>query len=257
MSTTPQPDRAAARRPAPAHRDPADLAPSVERGWADGFILEQRLLGVPGERIGDALVTVESHVVESGESAHEAFGDPSAYARELAQEGPPAEPAVTARAVVANVLGVLGMLLSSYAFGAWLRDEPAAVTVGLVVSTALVLATLGGFLAAATPVLRLVLERPWLAAVSMSLLVAAVVALLVLLPGVLVEVPASLLLGVGLLMVLADALLSWFEHGTDDTVLAPGESSPRRPDGRLAVTLFVPVATALLLGLAWVIHLLS
>lgn len=45
----------------PATRNPADLAPSVERDWSEAFILEQRLLGVSGRRIGDGLVTVEAH----------------------------------------------------------------------------------------------------------------------------------------------------------------------------------------------------
>ncbi|OLT23819.1 hypothetical protein BJF81_09565 [Ornithinimicrobium sp. CNJ-824] len=66
-------DRAAQH---PADRDPADLAPSVERAWADEFALEQRLLDVPGARIGDALVTVESHVAESGETAREPSATP-------------------------------------------------------------------------------------------------------------------------------------------------------------------------------------
>lgn len=68
--------------------DPGAMAPSVEKAWRDELITELRLLDVPGERIGDALMTVETHVRESGESAEEAFGEARAYARELAGREP-------------------------------------------------------------------------------------------------------------------------------------------------------------------------
>lgn len=64
-------------------RDPGRIAPSGDKTWRDSFIIELRLLDVPGDRIGDELMTVETHVGESGESAPEAFGDPRAYARAL------------------------------------------------------------------------------------------------------------------------------------------------------------------------------
>ena len=47
----------------------ARVAPSVDRRWAEAFVVEQRLLDVPGAQIGDAFATVESHVHESGERA--------------------------------------------------------------------------------------------------------------------------------------------------------------------------------------------
>lgn len=57
------------------------FAPHTDKQWVSNFILEARLLDVPGATIGDCLAEIDSHVVESGESAQEAFGDPAVYAR--------------------------------------------------------------------------------------------------------------------------------------------------------------------------------
>lgn len=56
------------------------LAPHVNPAWSEAFILEARLRGVLGTVIGDALAEVDAHVVDSGQSAEEAFGDPKDYA---------------------------------------------------------------------------------------------------------------------------------------------------------------------------------
>ncbi|USQ75602.1 hypothetical protein [Ornithinimicrobium cryptoxanthini] len=248
--TTPQ-------RPSAVHRDPADLAPSADRSWANDFVLEQRLLGVPGTQIGDALVTIESHLVDSGESALEAFGDARAYAAELAESSSAVDDAITPRTVVASVLGVIGMLTTVYAFGPWLAGEPATITVGLVVSGALLLAVLALFLANADAVLRMIVERVWLTAVAVVLVTGATVVALLLLTGVLVQVPGAVLLAAGATLLVLDAVLNWLDHGQGDTVLAPGESAPVRAAGRVLSTLTVPAFTLLMLGLAWLVHSLA
>lgn len=51
--------------------------------WIDDFILTLRLREARGDAIGDAVAVVRGHVADSGESAHEAFGDPRTYAEEL------------------------------------------------------------------------------------------------------------------------------------------------------------------------------
>lgn len=245
------------KRPSAVHRDPSDLAPSAERSWAQDFVLEQRLLGVPGTQIGDALVTIESHLVDSGESAQEAFGDARAYAAELAKSAGTVDDSISPRTVAASVVGVIGMLTTVYAFGPWLAGEPATITVGLVVTGALILVVLGLFLANADVALRMIVEHVWLAAVALVLSTGVSVAALVLLTGVLVEVPATALLAVGGVLLVLDAVLSWLEHGQDDTVLAPGESAPARAAGRMLVTVTVPAFTLLMLGLAWLLHSLA
>jgi hypothetical protein len=52
--------------------------------WRDAFVLVLRLSDVSGAAIGDALAQVNSHCTESGQSPADAFGDPRAYATEVA-----------------------------------------------------------------------------------------------------------------------------------------------------------------------------
>ena len=59
------------------------FAPHIEETWSEAFIIELRLIGVHGSRIGDALTEVDSHCAESGSTAADAFGDPVEYARSL------------------------------------------------------------------------------------------------------------------------------------------------------------------------------
>lgn len=52
--------------------------------WRDALVFHLRMADVPGDRIGDILLEVESHLAESGETPDEAFGDARAYAAERA-----------------------------------------------------------------------------------------------------------------------------------------------------------------------------
>lgn len=49
--------------------------------WRDALVFHLRMDDVPGDRIGDILLEVESHLAESGETPEDAFGDPKAYAQ--------------------------------------------------------------------------------------------------------------------------------------------------------------------------------
>lgn len=51
--------------------------------WLDELVVQLRLRDIKGAVIGDAVASVESHLAESGETAQEAFGDPTEYARSL------------------------------------------------------------------------------------------------------------------------------------------------------------------------------
>ncbi len=96
----------------------ASLAPSVEADWLEDFVLERRILGVPGPRIGDALAVVESPVVESGESAREAFGDP----RDDARRSAPSRRVPDDRApgwILGLAFGLVGMVLTSIGADEW------------------------------------------------------------------------------------------------------------------------------------------
>ena len=73
-------------------------------------LLELRLQGVAGTTIAGVLTEVESHVVDSGEDARSAFGDPVEYARSL--ELPPdprQEPDAGAASVAQSAAQVLGV----------------------------------------------------------------------------------------------------------------------------------------------------
>lgn len=52
--------------------------------WHDRLILELRDREVPGPRIGDVLAEIDTHCRDTGEDPATAFGDPVAYAREVA-----------------------------------------------------------------------------------------------------------------------------------------------------------------------------
>lgn len=241
----------------PEDRDPLDLAPSVDRAWAQEFVLEQRLLDVPGARIGDALVTVQSHVADSGETAQEAFGDARGYARALATaEGATPGP-VGPATVTWAVLGLVGMIATGWGFTAWLDGGPADVSVGALVGGAFLLTSLGALLLAPGVVLRALVSRIWVGAVLMAIPVIATVVATLLLPATAFTAPSLPVLALGLLLVAVSSVLGWLDHDGVDLVLAPGE----RPTGggrtRVRLALVLPAATLVVLALSWVFHLLA
>lgn len=242
----------------PQRRDPASLAPSVERRWADDFILEQRLLDVPGDRIGDALVTVEAHVLESGESAQEAFGDPRDYARELAESMPSAAkaPGVNPRTSVGAFAGLVGLLLINTAFGSWLDGAPVSLTWGHALAFLLTLVILGAVIAWSSSVLRVLTKTVWVGVLATAVLIAVMVGLMVRMPGVALEGPPLVFGAVGVLLLAVSGVLAWRDH-SEDTVLAPGETAPSGNGTRLLTVLAMPVATVIVLAFTWVMHLLG
>ena len=54
-----------------------------DRKWIEELVIALRLRDVRGDAIADAVAAVESHCAESGETPHEAFGDPHDYAASL------------------------------------------------------------------------------------------------------------------------------------------------------------------------------
>jgi hypothetical protein len=57
---------------------------SAAQAWSDDLLLALRMREVPGARIGEVLAEVQSHVAETGEDPRQAFGEPRAYADEVA-----------------------------------------------------------------------------------------------------------------------------------------------------------------------------
>jgi hypothetical protein len=163
-----------------------DLAPHVEEPWVESFIVELRLLGVEGARIGAALSEVESHCVESHDSAQQAFGDPAEYARSLQL---PVEGGLSTRKLLRSgapgMVQILGMLLLNPSFEAWLRGQQVEITIGHLAFLPLILLVDLAFPRYYKPMSRMAFEHParffvlmWLA--LFANVAAAVVALKVL-----------------------------------------------------------------------------
>ena len=237
------------------------IAPDVEGAWVEAFVLEQRLIGVPGRAIGDGLAVVQSHVAESGEEARDAFGDPVAYARESAPSERVGE--LSAGWFVASGLGLVGMLLAVRSFGDLLAGEPVQVTAGLLVLLTLAGAGLVGLAVAGDRVLSLVVRRPVTATLLFVLHFALMVGALLLLPATVLTVPAAAALAVGLVLLVVGSALEARSVGRgelEDPITGPDQAQPatRRPSRSswLLVLLF-PLLTAAMLLLQWVVHALA
>lgn len=246
-------------RPAPAH-DYRRLAPSVAPDWVEAFVLEQRLRGVPGDRIGDALALVESHVAESGEGAQEAFGDPADYAREATPSARTDD--LDGSWFVGNGLGLVGMLLTATGFSSWLAGERVAVTVGSLVLVGLVAAAFLTLHLAAEPFLRLVVHRPVTATGLFVLHFALIVGALVLFQAPVAQLSAVVTMGLGVAALALGTLLEWRSStggDLEDPIVGPGErpAPGRRGPFALVTLLIFPLLTIGMLALAWLLHVLS
>lgn len=104
--------------------------------WRDNFVIALRLQNIPGSQIGDALAQVDAHCTDSGEAPEEAFGDPVAYATQVAEQVRPVDLASSTSPLRAGLLGLAVLLavpalLSGVAGLA--RGGPAELSVGSLV----------------------------------------------------------------------------------------------------------------------------
>jgi hypothetical protein len=229
----------------------------VDPAWAEALLLELRMLDVPGHRIGAVLAEVEAHVVDSGETAQEAFGDPAHYARSLGlSPGTPSSRSAALATMLPVAVQVAGMSLTiGGAFALAARTE-FSVTGGGLASALLLTAALLTLALAPTAAMRLLLRS---ATVAFGVVFATLV--VVALPGALARgalltlppVPVLLLGAVVLLGATAVALRSALREEPDlVTAPVPGTRAPGGPSRALTVLphLMVPVATLLLVGVA-------
>lgn len=233
--------------------DPGAMAPSVDKSWRDDFLVELRLLDVPGPQIGDALMTVETHVAESGESAQEAFGDARAYARELVPGVASTARQLSPVFVVGNLLGLIGLFVTSRAFQAWLEGGPVRVTVGDLVSAAVMLALMGLVMVFFDRLMRFVMDHPWwvftLSFVGIGLLIALPTLFL---RQELGAVHAGVLGLVGVVLVVVSSVIAYRSAAGDaDEIVAPGQQ-PRGTHAGLVTALALPVATLAVLLITWI-----
>ncbi|GAA3711962.1 hypothetical protein GCM10022377_26760 [Zhihengliuella alba] len=247
------------------------FAPHVDRKWAGDLILELRLLGVDGSRIGDVLAEVDSHCAESGEGAAGAFGDPVAYARSLDLPSEEDSAGDMLRAVVPVLIQTLGMLLLLWSFTDWRRGGVFEITAGgTLLAVAMVVESVAiGLLA--QRLLRFMVSHPVLTVAGFMLNTAAVAVPAVLWDDVVAELPPVWGLVLGVLALLGG--LAWQFIGRTglqtpedpiesplsgtDVGADPEGSAPARTRGRAArvpqvlLSLQLPIATALLLAFTW------
>lgn len=85
--------------------------------WRDDLILHLRLKNVPGDRIGDILFEIDSHLAESGETPEDAFGEPKRYAASRAPTRSDKDRNETKNLIIVALGSGIGGFLA--AFGAW------------------------------------------------------------------------------------------------------------------------------------------
>ena len=227
--------------------------PHVEDEWSQAFLLELRLRGVDGRRIGSALAEVEAHCAESGESARSAFGDPEAYAADLAPAPAAASPDL-ARTAATSVLGLAGMLLTLAAVGAWSAGTEVELTTGFLAVSALAVLGIVLVVRLAEPLLRAVVEHWWVAVLGGGVPIAIFVAVLVTWRETVVSAPVLPSLVAGLALLAVHTVLTLRGPDLADPVVGPegaGGNGTLREDpvsrglDRLGPWLF-PVLTAVM-----------
>jgi hypothetical protein len=256
------------------------LAPHVDEAWADSLLLELRLLGVAGDRIGEAVSEVESHCSESGQSAQEAFGDPDEYAQSLQPQAAAHSSTQSILLSVTTILvQVLGMNLLDWGFEDWIAGRQLELTVGRLVSTIAYLLAVVALARFIDPLLRSLVRHP-IPGVTLVYLTGtvALVIPLVLLDEVIWRGSAGLGLAMGAAMLVGGvvwAIARLRAHGAeeDDPITSPfdkagtstGGNMPKRCRGlfgsslvlTLTYTAMIPVATMILLAMTWMLHQVS
>ena len=230
--------------------EPADLAPHVDAAWADAFVIELRLRDVPGDVIGDVLTEVDSHVVDSGTSADDAFGDPVQYAAQVAESAARPTPD-SARETVPLALGGGALVVAVDGAVAWAGGGTVDVTGGTVALVTSVVVAVLLLQRYGTPVLRyLVAASFWRIWVWSTVVMGACVGMALLLrPWHLVELPAApTTVAAGTLLALV-TVLELRTRTSVDPLLAPGadraaaDAAARRDARRLTL-----VTTAIQVG---------
>lgn len=233
------------------------MAPHAEREWLDDFVVEQRMLGVPGTRIGDALATVDAHLADTGESAADAFGPPKEYARVLAESEASASSGpggLGATGTLSAVLGLAGIVLLPRGFAGWLDGTAVTITRGDLLVAALIGALTVVLILFPVRVLRFLIEHKVAALLVGPVLMAVFVAGMVLWQTSVMNfawLPVTL---VALFALLVSTVLSW--RDPLDLLQTPnGSTLGSAPAIRLFTVLMAPLFALLMCALAWVARL--
>ncbi|AEI10550.1 hypothetical protein [Cellulomonas gilvus] len=233
---------------APAHDE---LTPHVDQPWTDALVLELRLQGVAGATIGGVLSEVEAHVVDSGQDARTAFGDPVAYARSLALAPDPGQGVLATWGTVGAMLTqIAGMALVLTGTRGLVEGAGAELTWGALGSAAVLVGLIAALVRWGGAVLRLGMRSWWRFALLWAAASAVTVAPFVLLRAVAATLPAALVLGVGAVLLLGGAGVSLARSRSDsDPVTSPLASDPDpRRRAPLLLDLMVPLTTLVLVA---------
>lgn len=179
---------------------PDVLTPSIDARWRDDFVVELRLQGASGQRIADALMEVEGHCKESGQSATDAFGHAMDYATalELPDESHWSG-AQLVRTWVQLLLVVGGAWLVLEGGMAVVRGQEAVVNLASVVSAVGTLVAMLLVFVFSDRIMRFVMQHVLLAGAAFAVVLAALVAVgLPFRNVVLGTLPAVAVLGVGI-----------------------------------------------------------
>lgn len=164
-----------------------ELAPHVEKQWAEAFIVELRLQGVSGKNLGAALAEVDSHCADADESARQTFGDPAAYAKSLQLPTDPANsPRATVIRLIPTAVQIIGFMTLIRASPSYVSGDPVAITAGDVGMFAILVGAVVVFAWQIRPLTNLVLRRPVVATAGLM-----AVMLVMLLPLVLWQNPIA------------------------------------------------------------------
>ena len=148
------------------------LAPHVDATWRDAFVVELRIQGASGAAIADALLEVEAHCRESGQSALHAFGPAMQYAKALdLPDESHWTPAGLARIWIQLLLYVGGFSLALWGGIGLLKSERAELAVGDLVSGSVTLIIMVLVFKFGTFLMRFAIEHMVWASVSFGVTV--------------------------------------------------------------------------------------
>lgn len=231
----------------------ANLAPNADPQWVEEFVLEQRLLGVPGPKIGDALATLDEHLADTGDTVQDAFGPAKDYARELAASAPPA-PSSLRSTLISAVCGLIGIILAPRALVAALEHTGVKVTTGDLIALALAGAFVAALAAFEAPILRAIVEHRRVAALVAGLgtagVIAAMVAVFVVWPTPLFAVP-TWIVGLAAVAALAVSVRISLRESTDLVATPDGRTFGRASTVRLMNAALTPILAAAMCLLSW------